>query len=73
MDLVFFVSKDLLFEHINHEDIYRYELNNVFVNGNWIGFTKSAIDLADKFRKMRRGPDIKLDPYVTIHRELNAK
>ena len=56
-----------VFEHINYEDIYRYELNNVFVNGNWIGFTKSAIDLADKFRKMRRGPDIKLDPYVTIH------
>lgn len=56
-----------LLDEINHNDIYRLNLNNVYVNGHLIGFTKSAISLADKYRKLRRGPNIKLDPMVTIH------
>lgn len=56
-----------LINEINHEDISKHGLNNVYVNGDWLGFTKNAIDLAEKFRKLRRGPNIKVDPAITIH------
>ena len=56
-----------LLDQINHEDIYKYELNNVYINGDWMGLTKSSIDLANKFRNMRRGPNMAIDPFITIH------
>jgi len=55
------------YENISHEEISRYQLNYVSVNGDPVGFTKSAISIADKFRKIRRGPNIGFDPMVTIH------
>jgi len=62
-----------LINYIIYEDIDRHELNNVYVNGDLVGYTKSAIDLASKFRKMRRGPhktmdpSSRIDPFITIH------
>ena len=60
---------DVLFllDDINYADIYKHSLNNVYVNGYHIGFTKSALAFAQRYRRLRRGPNIKLDPFVTIH------
>ncbi len=56
-----------LLNDINHADIHKHGLNNIYVNGYQVGFSKSAISLAEHYRAMRRGPNIKLDPFLTIH------
>jgi DNA-directed RNA polymerase beta subunit len=45
--------------------IYSQKLSNVYVNGEWIGCTKNALKLVEKYRKMRRNFDI--NPLTTIY------
>jgi DNA-directed RNA polymerase beta subunit len=41
------------------------ELENVFVNGNWIGFCRNSYVFADGLRKLRRAG--KIHHFITIH------
>jgi DNA-directed RNA polymerase II subunit RPB2 len=66
------VIKDILLDDddifplntINYEDISQKELSNVFVNGNWIGCCKDALEIAKKYRQKRR--KFEISPEITI-------
>ena len=45
--------------------IHKNNLNNVYVNGEWIGCTKDALAFCIKYRKLRRL--FKINPMTTIH------
>ena len=55
------------YDNITYLEISKYNLNYIYVNGYPMGFSKSAISVAEKFRKIRRGPISGFDPTVTIH------
>ena len=55
------------YENITHVEISKYDLGYIYVNGDPVGFSKSPILVADKFRKIRRGPVSGFDSMVTIH------
>jgi len=51
-------------------DMYKEDLSNILVNGNWIGYTKSSHALVSKYRELRReslraGGGV--NPMTTIH------
>jgi DNA-directed RNA polymerase beta subunit len=48
-----------------HKRISEQQLKNVYINGEWIGFTNDTIKFINKYRKMRR--ELKIHPYTTIH------
>jgi DNA-directed RNA polymerase beta subunit len=49
------------------EMIGAQKLCNIYVNGDWIGFTKDTLALVNKYRDKRRR--LEIDPYLTIHWE----
>ena len=49
----------------NYSKVVELSLKNIFVNGEWIGFTKDTIAIVKKYRKMRR--DLKIHPNTTIY------
>lgn len=52
---------------VHPEMIGAMKLCNIYVNGDWVGFTKDTIALVTKYRNMRR--NLQIDPYLTIHWE----
>lgn len=47
-----------------HVNIERDDLSNVYVNGDWIGCCKNALDIANKYRQKRR--QFEISPEITI-------
>jgi DNA-directed RNA polymerase beta subunit len=45
--------------------IYEEQLNNVYINGEWIGCTKNSLQLVQKYRKLRRAFEV--NPLTTIY------
>ncbi|MGL5935654.1 MAG: hypothetical protein ACRCZI_08515 [Cetobacterium sp.] len=49
---------------ITHVDIRDKDLSNVYVNGDWIGCCKDALQITNKYRKERR--KLNISPEITI-------
>ena len=62
-------SDSFILEGLDGYYISKYRLNNVYVNGDWIGYTPNPIRLAIKLRKARR--ENKIDRWVTIYWDEN--
>jgi DNA-directed RNA polymerase beta subunit len=59
-------DKDVMaLSDVSTDKIYAESLNNVYVNGEWIGCSKDALDLCIKYRQLRR--DFKIHPLTTIY------
>jgi DNA-directed RNA polymerase beta subunit len=59
-------DKDVMaLSNVSTDQIYAESLNNVYVNGEWIGCSKDALDLCIKYRQLRR--DFKIHPLTTIY------
>ena len=49
----------------NYSKVVELSLKNIFVNGEWIGFTKDTLFIVEKYRKLRR--ELKIHPNTTIY------
>lgn len=64
-DILVSDNEIILLNDADHNRIAEEKLKNVYINGEWIGFTKDTIKLVNKYRKMRRS--LKIHPHTTIH------
>jgi DNA-directed RNA polymerase beta subunit len=58
-------DKIMNIDKLNPSDIDTLKLNNVYVNGLWIGCVQDTLTLVNKYRQMRR--ELKINPFTIIY------